>query len=245
MTPEFLLEVPVWEEIEQTARAREPEPTRETVAGGARITRDASAGQVLVAVVGLGYAGLPSAVALRRAGFRIVGIDTSTSRLSSIRGAQAGRFGTNPQDPGGLRDEDFVLTNEIEAVQAADVVLICVPSSLDAQRRPNPDGLTRACTAVVENARAGQTLVLTSTGYIGSTRELLVEPLEERGLRVGEDVFVAFSPERIDPGVPEHEQPRTPASSVPRPIPASGTLPSCCATSPPACTASPLRRWQR
>jgi nucleotide sugar dehydrogenase len=70
--------------------------------------------------------------------------------------------------------------------------------------------LRAACASVVRHARAGQTIVLTSTTYVGTTRELLVEPLAERGMIAGEDVFVAFAPERIDPGVPDHEQLQTP-----------------------------------
>ncbi len=207
MTLEFLIDAPVEDLVEETVRVWHGEPEWEPAAGGVRIVRSAEAPQALVAVVGLSYAGLPSAIALRRAGFRIVGIDTSSSRLNSIRSGRAEVVGVDREElQGGLRDEDFVLTGSIEAVHAADVVLICVPAVLDAQQRPNIDTLRRTCESVVHNARAGQTLVLTSSSYVGSTRELLVEPLAQRGLRVGEDVFVAFSPERGDPGVPEHEQ---------------------------------------
>lgn len=211
MTLETLLEAPVEDRIERTAPLWDGEPPWETAAGGVRITRRAGAPQPLVAVVGLSYAGLPSAMALRRAGFRIVGIDTSPSRLNDIRSGRVEIPGALREDlRGSLRDEDFVLTDRIEVVHAAAHVLICVPATLDAQRRPNLETLKRTCAAVVEHARAGQTLVLTSTGYVGSTRELLVEALAQRGMRAGEDVFVAFSPERIDPGVPAHEQARLP-----------------------------------
>ena len=90
------------------------------------------------------------------------------------------------------------------------MVLICVPTPIDAQQRPDPESLRQACAAVVRHARPGQTLVLTSTTYVGTTRELLIEPLAARGLRAGEDVYVAFAPERIDPGVADHEQLGTP-----------------------------------
>ncbi|MGO9320902.1 MAG: nucleotide sugar dehydrogenase [Solirubrobacteraceae bacterium] len=210
MTPPFLLEVPVDDQAEGAAHTRQGESHWETAAGGARITRGAGAGRALVAVVGLGHAGLPSAVALRAAGFRIVGIDSSASRLSDIRGGRAELVGARREDLRvHLDDEDFALTDEIEAVSAADAVLICVPNAVDSHGRPNLEALARACAAVVRHARAGQTLVLTSTTHVGSTRELLVEPLGERCLRVGEDVFVAFSPERIDPGVADHEQLRS------------------------------------
>ena len=104
----------------------------------------------------------------------------------------------------------FVLTERIEALDAADLVLICVPTPIDERRLPDPAILQRVCAEVVRHARPGQTLVLTSTTYVGCTRELLVQPLAERGLQVGEDICVAFAPERIDPGVAGHEQLQTP-----------------------------------
>jgi UDP-N-acetyl-D-glucosamine dehydrogenase len=206
MTPQFLLDAPLGSQDEETSRTQLAEPTRATAASGARITREAGARQPLVAVVGLGHAGLPSAIALGRAGFRIVGIDSSSSRLSDIRNGQAELAAGDRDDlRAHLGDGDFELTDEIEAVRAADRVLICVPTTVGAQGEPNRDALTRACASIVKHARAGQTLVLTSTTHVGSTRELLVEPLAERGLCVGEDVFVAFSPECADPAAGERE----------------------------------------
>lgn len=165
----------------------------------------------VVAVVGLGYVGLPTAIALRSAGMRIVGIDVSAERLQAIRDAEVELLDSElRQLRAHLRDDGFVLTDRIEALDAADVVLICVPTPIDAQRRPDAAILRAACAAVVAHVRSGQTLVLTSTTYVGTTRELLVKPLAERGLRVGEEVSVAFAPERIDPGVAEHVQQRTP-----------------------------------
>jgi nucleotide sugar dehydrogenase len=170
-----------------------------TVRRGAHADQQAGEVQALVAVVGLGHAGLCSAMALRRAGLRIVGIETSPSGLADIRcGRAALPDDLRSQLREQCRDAAFELTDSIEAASAADMVLICVPATLDRQRRPNPEALTRSCASVVRHARAGQTLVLTSTSCVGSTRKLLVEPLKERGLHVGEDVFVAFCPEHVE-----------------------------------------------
>ncbi len=169
------------------------------------------AGHTIVAVVGLGYVGLPTAIALRNAGCRIVGIDVSGPRLSAIRSGEAELLESEQRDlRRHLASDGFVLTNRIKALDAADLVLICVPTPVDEQLRPDPRILRDVCAAVVRHARPGQTLVLTSTTSVGTTRELLAQPLHERGLSVGEDVFVAFAPERIDPGVNEHEQLKTP-----------------------------------
>jgi len=205
MTPEFLLESLLSDQAAGTAVITRDEPAGESALPGTRITCEIVPGQAIVAVVGLSYAGLPSAIALRRAGFRIVGIDTSPRRLNDIRSGRSGLLGAERVDlRHHLQDRDFVLTDRIEAVHTADLVLISMPTTVDRQRHPNPETLRRTCAAVVQNVRAGQTLVLSSTAYVGSTRELLIEPLAERGLRAGEDVFIAFSPERIDPGVEAH-----------------------------------------
>jgi UDP-N-acetyl-D-glucosamine dehydrogenase len=170
-----------------------------------------TAEHTVVAVVGLGYVGLPTAIALRQAGYRIVGIDVSQARLDAIN---AGEVQLLAQELAALErhldGDGFVLTAQAQALDAADVVLICVPTPIDAQQRPDLRILREACGAAVHHARSGQTLILTSTTYVGTTRELLVQPLQRRGLNVGEDVFVAFAPERIDPGVEGHAQLTTP-----------------------------------
>lgn len=211
MTPEFLVESLLTDQTAATAVITRDEPAGEVALPGSRITHELVPDEALVAVVGLSYAGLPSAIALRRAGFRIVGIDTSPRRLNDIRSGRSGLLGTERLDlRNHLQDRDFVLTDRVEAVHGADLVLISMPTTVDRQRHPNPETLRRTCAAVVQNARAGQTLVLSSTAYVGSTRELLIEPLAERGLHAGEDVFIAFSPERLDPGVEAHAQLETP-----------------------------------
>jgi UDP-N-acetyl-D-glucosamine dehydrogenase len=176
-----------------------------------RSARAKQTGHTVVAVVGLGYVGLPTAIALRGAGCRIVGIDISGTRLNAIRGGRAELLDAEQRDLSAhLKGDGFVLTNRIKALDAADLVLICVPTPIDEHRRPDLRILRDACAAVVRHARPGQTLVLTSTTYVGTTRELLADPLAERGMRVGTDVFVAFAPERIDPGVSDHAQLNTP-----------------------------------
>ncbi len=201
MTPDFLIEAPT----EDRGGAQEVlwrrEALRESVGQDVRITRQAPGAQALVAVVGLGPAAAASAVALSDAGFPIVAIETSPSRLGELRGGWL---------RGHLGGEGFVLSDRIEAVGAAEYVVICPPPATDAQGHPNAEALRRACAAVVEQARPGQTFLLTSTTHVGGTRELLVEPLAARGLRAGEEIFVAFSAERFDPGAPAPERLRTP-----------------------------------
>ena len=109
-----------------------------------------------------------------------------------------------------LQRDSLRLTTEPAALSRADAVVVCVPTPIDAHQSPDLRALSGACAAVVDNATPGQTIVVTSTTYVGCTRELIVKPLSDRGLESGRDVFVAFSPERIDPGVEAHAPDSTP-----------------------------------
>jgi UDP-N-acetyl-D-glucosamine dehydrogenase len=164
-----------------------------------------------VGVLGLGYVGLPTAIALAQAGVAVVGVDRSAPRLETIAAGtvdlpvrEREHLSVRLKD-GGLR-----LSSDAAALAEADVVLVCVPTPVDDNLQPDLRILQRACETVAQGARAGQTFVLTSTSYVGSTRELLVQPLARCGLQAGRDVFVCFSPERINPGVAEHTQATTP-----------------------------------
>jgi nucleotide sugar dehydrogenase len=172
-----------------------------------------------VAVVGLGYVGLPTVLALHGAGADVIGIDVSEPRLRAIEAHDVDLPGG---DVARLRDaldgERLRLSPVPAAIAGADGVIVCVPTPVDGERRPDPRALRAACASAVEHARAGQTLVLTSTISVGATRELLVEPLAKRGLRAGDDVAVAFAPERILPGdrtVDQHAVPRVLGGATP------------------------------
>jgi nucleotide sugar dehydrogenase len=163
------------------------------------------------AIVGLGYVGLPTALTLHGRCPRIIGMDVSEDRLATIAAREADLAETDkPRLQAALADGSLELTSKAAAVGEADAVIICVPTPVDNDHQPDLAALRGACATVVENARPGQTIILTSTTYVGTTRELLTEPLAARGLRAGTDVFVAFSPERIDPGNPDHLQRETP-----------------------------------
>lgn len=164
-----------------------------------------------VAIVGLGYVGLPTALALNGRCERIIGIDISQRRLAEIAALEA-----DLGEPDQLRlkqalaDDTLELSHDPSRAAAADAVIVCVPTPVDGQQVPDLTALRRACASVVSCARPGQVIILTSTTYVGTTTELLTRPLAERGLAAGGDVHVAFSPERIDPGNPDHLQRETP-----------------------------------
>lgn len=155
-----------------------------------------------IAIVGLGYVGLPTALTFAASGKSVVGIDISAERLRAIL---AGDVDALPSDhrrlADALSDDSLVLTDSLTAIADAATVIVCVPTPVDHHLVPDLRPLAGACDSVVKHVRRGQTLILTSTTYVGSTKDLLVTPLQQqRGFESGVDVFVAFSPERIDPG---------------------------------------------
>src|SRR3954462_12239323 len=174
-----------------------------------------------VAIVGLGYVGLPTALAFHAAGCNVIGLDIATSRLADIR---EGEVDLVPSDVarlrGALSSTAFEISDDLDLLAGADAVLICVPTPVDEHLAPHLEPLRRACAAVARRAEPSQVIMLTSTTYAGCTRDLLVGPLAERGLVVGRDVFVAFSPERIDPGNSTHAH-----EDVPRVV--GGVTPAC------------------
>lgn len=164
-----------------------------------------------VAVIGMGYVGLPTALALHAGGLRVLGIDRSPQRLAAIQArdvdviaADRHRLDVSMQK-GGLE-----LTSDPSRLAEADAVMVCVPTPVDRYQTPDLGALQGACETVVRHAQPGQTLILTSTSYVGTTARMLVDPLTRNGFTVGEDIFVAFSPERIDPGNVTHTQRDTP-----------------------------------
>jgi UDP-N-acetyl-D-glucosamine dehydrogenase len=174
-----------------------------------------------VAIVGLGYVGLPTALAVNASGRSVLGLDVSEARLSVIRSQQADLLDSDKERLGkALEDPSFMVSTDLSLLARAAAVVVCVPTPVDPYLVPDLGILRAACASVVEFAVPGQLLMLTSTTYVGSTRDLLAMPLAAKGLIPGRDIFVAFSPERINPGVDafSHED-------VPRVV--GGVTPAC------------------
>ena len=176
-----------------------------------QVDLDAATTGGTVAVVGMGYVGLPTALSLLGSGARVIGLDASSARLDAIWAQDVDLLAQDRRQLSAqLHSSSFELTDDPGRLATADTVIVCVPTPITEHLTPDLEALQGACRAVVANARVGQTMILTSTTYVGCTRDLLQAPLAERGLRVGVDVCVAFSPERIDPGVASHVPAATP-----------------------------------
>lgn len=155
-----------------------------------------------VVVVGLGFAGLPTAVAAAGAGYEVVGLDIDPLKVAAINGREAAS-GVAKEIIGDLVNRGLLAaTTDRSAVRGAAVIVIAVPTPIDEQGRPDERAVSTACRSVVENVSPGTLIVLQSTVMPGTTRRLLVRPLEGGGWVLGQDVFVVSSPERINPGDP-------------------------------------------
>jgi UDP-N-acetyl-D-glucosamine dehydrogenase len=157
-----------------------------------------------VGVVGLGYVGLPLANLFHQKGFRVVGFDIDQRKVDSLRGGRS-YIGHIPNERVGelMRDGRFEPTIDFSKVREVDTLSICVPTPLDDYREPDLSFIESTGHTIAPHIRKGQLIVLESTTYPGTTKEVLLPILEAgSGLRAGENFFLAYSPEREDPGNP-------------------------------------------
>ena len=167
--------------------------------------------EALFGIVGLGYVGLPLAVELANAGYRVLGFDV---QQKVVDGINAGRSHvkdvTDAQLQAAVGAGRLSATTDTARLSEPDAVSICVPTPLSKFKDPDVSYIVAATEAVKRTLRRGQAIILESTTYPGTTREILLPALESTGLTVGEDFFLAFSPERVDPGNPKYGTRNTP-----------------------------------
>lgn len=156
-----------------------------------------------VAVIGLGYIGLPLAVECARSRFPVIGVDTDATKVAQIN-AGASYIRDVPSDILGalVASGQIRSSRDYAVLHNADVVLICVPTPITRNKEPDVTSVAQAAKALRRHLRPGQLIILRSTSYPGTTEELVRPILEATGLRVGSDFFLAFAPERINPGDP-------------------------------------------
>lgn len=154
-----------------------------------------------VAVVGLGYVGLPMAVELGKAGFTVTGIDVSPAKVETVEAGESDIKDVPAFEVAGLRaTKKLSATSDFGVTADADVIVICVPTPLSKTRDPDVSYILNSCEHIRDHLRPGQLIILESTTYPGTTQEVVLPLMEQSGLSVGEDFFLAYSPERIDPG---------------------------------------------
>lgn len=159
-----------------------------------------------VMVIGQGYVGLPLAIAFARGGFKVNGLDVDAELVDCLQHHQTDSPDVDDKELAELTESGhYLASSDFDLLAEADVILICVPTPLRKSKDPDISYVMASAQRLVEKLRPGQLIILESTTYPGTTEELLLPLFESTGLRVGMEFFLAFSPERIDPGNTEFQ----------------------------------------
>jgi UDP-N-acetyl-D-glucosamine dehydrogenase len=163
--------------------------------------RTYDAGSGILGVVGLGYVGLPLAVEAARAGIRVIGFDVNQRVVDTVNAGMTHIQDLTDEDVAHVRGEGLLeATTDMSRLAECSAIAVCVPTPLSKTRDPDVSYIMAATDAVANTLQRGQLIVLESTTYPGTTREVLLPALEKTGMTVGEDFYLCFSPERVDPG---------------------------------------------
>ncbi len=191
---------------EQTVPSRSPERVDVEALRRRFVARDA-----VVGVIGLGYVGLPLVGAVASAGFRVVGFDIDAEKVALLNAGRSYIHHIPDADIAALvASRRFRAAADFAELAAVDAVLICVPTPLTRHREPDLSYITGTTEAIAPHLRRGQLIVLESTTYPGTTREVMLPILERGGLKSGADFFLAYSPEREDPGNTQYSTTKIP-----------------------------------
>ena len=165
----------------------------------------------VVGIIGMGYVGLPLAVELGREGFSVIGIDINPNKSKLINAGKSDIDDISDNDLSPLvKAGKIKATTDFSVLKKADCVPICVPTPLSKTKDPDVSYILAAVEEVQKYLHPGELVILESTTYPGTTEELILPMLEKTGLKVGKDFFLAFSPERVDPGNPKYGTKNTP-----------------------------------
>jgi UDP-N-acetyl-D-glucosamine dehydrogenase len=177
--------------------------------------------QAKVGIVGLGYVGLPLAVEFAKAGFEVTGIDLTDSKVARVNAGDSyvGDIPSATLAPL-VKSGKLKATTDFSMVRDLDTVNICVPTPLRKTKDPDMSYIVSACGEIAKFFHPGMLIILESTTYPGTTDEVVLPMLEQGGLKVGQDFFLCFSPERVDPGNPKYN-----TSNIPKVV--GGTTPAC------------------
>ncbi|HAF08170.1 MAG: Nucleotide sugar dehydrogenase [candidate division TA06 bacterium 32_111] len=164
----------------------------------------------VISVIGLGYVGLPLAVEFAKVGFPVYGIDRIKQKVELLIKGKSYIIDVDEKDVKNVVGEKFFPTTDYSVINKSDCVLIAVPTPLQKSKDPDVSYITAAMDEVVKYLHKDMLIVLESTTYPGTTRELIAERISKYGYKIGKDFFVAFSPERVDPGNPKYNTKNTP-----------------------------------
>jgi UDP-N-acetyl-D-glucosamine dehydrogenase len=194
---------------------------RKTSHPAEKLSRRIEARTATLGVIGLGYVGLPLAVEFAQAGFRVIGIDVDPDRVKRLVRGQSYIQDVPTADVKALvRSGHLTATADFSVLKRVDAVNVCVPTPLSKQRDPDVSYIVAAAQQVARYLHPGMLVILESTTYPGTTDELILPLLSKTGMKVGQDFFLAFSPERVDPGNPSFN-----TRNIPKIV--GGVTPAC------------------
>ena len=164
-----------------------------------------------IAVVGLGYVGLPMAVTVARKGFTVLGLDVSSHAVESVNAGENYIGDVDSEELKKYVDEGLLhATKDYSEIKDIDVIMIAVPTPLDKYHQPDSSYVVASTNSIIEHVSENTLIVLESTTYPGTTQEIIVPAFEKAGWVIGENMFIAFSPERVDPGNKDYKTNNTP-----------------------------------
>jgi len=176
----------------------------------------------VIGIIGLGYVGLPLMLRFVEQGFRVLGFDVDAERVALLNRGESPIRHIGAAGIAAAAKRGFAATADFARAKEADVLIVCVPTPLNQHREPDLSHVRASIRALLPHLREGQAVSLESTTYPGTTEEEFLPLIESRGLKVGRDVFLMFSPEREDPGNEKYS-----TRTIPKVV--GGTTPDCLA----------------
>lgn len=164
-----------------------------------------------VGIIGLGYVGLPLAITFAKRGFRVCGIDVDKNRVEKLNRGESYILDVSPTKiTKAKKDKTLTVTTDFSVIKELDIIIICVPTPLHKTKEPDVSYIVSAVESIKKHMKRNQIVILESTTYPGTTEEVMLPVLESTGLKEGKDFYLAFSPERIDPGNKKYNTANTP-----------------------------------
>jgi len=190
-----------WNKKENARMAKKDAVKSKSSETAQALIRKLKTGKARIGVIGLGYVGLPLVDVFGRAGYSVVGIDVDAKKIEALRKGKSYIEDVPSAHIAALvRKGALLATTDFSVVETLDALSICVPTPLRKTGDPDLSFIVNVTEAIAKFLHPGMVIVLESTSYPGTTRDLLLPRCEARGLKVGQDLFLAFSPERVDPG---------------------------------------------
>lgn len=154
----------------------------------------------VIGIIGLGYVGMPLSLSFINSRFKVIGFDIDVNKISKINKKKSYISSISSKDIKKAFSKGFKVTSDFSKIRSVDVIILCVPTPLNKNNKPELKYLTSSINSIIPYIKKGQLISLESTTYPGTTEEEIVSRLEKNDFKIGKDIFVCYSPEREDPG---------------------------------------------